>query len=53
MYPFTLVPTAKLLCVCQVEVEIQRYAVLALANLGTTVANHHAMMEEVRARAYR
>ena len=28
------------------EVEIQRYAVLALANLGTTVANHHAMMEE-------
>ncbi len=33
------------LCV-QVEVEIQRYAVLALANLGTTVANHHAMMEE-------
>jgi hypothetical protein len=36
-----------------VEVEIQRYAVLALANLGTTVANHHAMMEEVRARAYR
>ena len=30
----------------QVELEIQRYAVLALANIGSTVANHAAMVEE-------